>query len=212
MQHTIYSNFYSITDLHPNWATSDSYVPNPYTFVGLTCPLNSRLKGFEKRNLINAGNPKLSFCTICSSVEAEFSICAPEDNAEISQNINFNALVVPNSTCFIDSSQNDSTERKCNLPASNTPYCGIKLNNQNKADRKELFQIIDTNQLIPCNKAEDSSPIGSLGISLGICLAIIVALLIAIYILASQNKKLKKKAKNHEQQVNSILKPFTFTS
>jgi len=141
-----------LIDLHQTHSLLDIYVPNPYSFVGLVCPSKSDLKGFEKRNIISGGVLKLSFCMICSSFEAEFSLCAPEDNDEIAQSINYNALVVPNSICLIDSKQNDSTEMKCNLPASNTPYCGIKLSNQNKTERKELFHRVDRAQLFLCKE------------------------------------------------------------
>jgi len=97
-----------LSDLHNKQATKGTYIPNPYSFVGLVCPSKSGLKGFEKINIISGGILKISFCMICSSFEAEFSLCAPEDNDEIAQSIYYNALVVPNSTCLTDSKQNDS--------------------------------------------------------------------------------------------------------
>jgi len=193
-----------LTDLHQNQAKMDGYVLNPYSFVGLVCPIKSSLKGFEKRNVIVGGFLRISFCIICSSIEAEFSLCAPEDNNEINKNINFNVLVVPNSTCLIDSYQNNTTDKKCIADASNTPYCGIKLSNQNKNDRRGLFQRIDANQLIPCNtESKEANPIGSLGISLGFCFAINVLLLSILSVMAIKIRKMKQ---TDDQQKEEIKK------
>jgi len=189
-----------LTDLHPNEATEDIYVPNPYSFVGLVCPSKSGLKGFEKRNLIGGNNLTFSSCIICSSIEAEFSLCAPEDNNDIAVNINFNALVVPNSTCLIDSYQNDTVDKKCIVDASNAPYCGIKLSNNNKNDTRELFKRIDMNKLIPCKRDTDTSIMSYQVLSF---LAIVLVLIMALFLMGIKMRKMKR---TNDQQQEEIKK------
>jgi hypothetical protein len=130
----------------------------------------------------------MSLCIICTTDVTEFSVCAPEDNEEIAQSVKFNELVVPNSTCHIDSKQNYSTDVNCNLNTSNNQYCGIKLSNQNKADRRELFQRIDVSQLIPCREEKESEIISIQMLS---SLVVVVSLIFALLLMVIKLRRMK---------------------
>jgi hypothetical protein len=153
---------------------------NPYKFVDLACP-SGLITKTEMHNTICQGTSTSSLCILCSSEEAEFYVCHIKDCANISPNINFNSLAIPNS----------------NLPGfdfDSKRYCGAKL------DLDSIHYDFNETNLIICeenNKTnhiirEENNHINVFVICFSVSCIIIISLLIVVIFLSIKNLRLRR--------------------
>jgi hypothetical protein len=134
---------------------------NLYSSVDLVCP-SGFITTIEMHSTLCQGTLTSSLCILCSSEEAEFSVCLTKDCEKISPNINFNSLVIPDS----------------NLPALDfvsKRYCGVKID----LDLTH-YQFLNETNLIVCHKSNYEN---ALAISLAVFCATTFLLIIIIIIL-----------------------------
>ena len=88
---------FSCSDVHERIAKNENNRnSNPFKDISMICPTGSTLTGFEKRR-IQCVLSKESFCILCASTSAEFSVCL-SSCANLWPGAQINGLVVKSST------------------------------------------------------------------------------------------------------------------
>ena len=135
---------------------------NLYKFVDLVCP-SGFITHIEMHYTLCQGALTPSLCILCSSEEAEFSVCYTKDCVERSPIINFNSLVIPDS----------------NFPALDfvsKNYCGVKVDLD-----LTYYKLLNETNLIVCNEGNYEN---ALAISLAVFCATTFVLIIIVSILS----------------------------
>jgi hypothetical protein len=163
---------------------------NPYKFVDLVCP-SGFITTIEMHSTLCQGTLTSSLCILCSSEEAEFSVCLTKDCEKISPNINFNSLVIPDS----------------NLPALDfvsKNYCGVKIDLDSTR-----YEFINETNLIIC---EENNHINVFVICFSVSCIIIISLLIVVIFLSIKNLRLRRDQRpkqEPEQQLSGSVYFFS---
>ncbi len=142
---------------------------NPYKFVDLVCPLGF-ITTIEMQYTLCQGALASSLCILCSSEEAEFSVCHTNDCEEVTPNINFNSLAIPNS----------------NLPDfdfDSKRYCGVKLDLNSTR-----YELNETNLKI----CEENNHKNVFVICFSVSCIIIISLLIIVIFLSIKKSRFRR--------------------
>jgi hypothetical protein len=168
---------------------------NPYKFVDLVCPSGFFTK-IEMHNTLCKGVLKSSLCILCSSEESEFSVCYCKGCEEISENINLNYLVDPNSK----------------LPVFNFDakrYCGVQID----LDLTSYEFVNETNLIVCSENGSENANVtnrivcieNAMAISLAVFCVTTLILIIIVVILSIKIFKTNKTGRQQSQEQDPPL-------